>query len=176
MSPEIKIKRESISAEEYIDFLKGSDLGSQYPKERFEERISMLVDNVSIRRYSADYEHRLFSLIEHEGEEWKDYWYGSGRGKYIKALNSSITYLLFENEVLCGYARCRDDDGYGVYVYDLLVDKSYRGKDYGRMLMEQVCEDFPDAAVYVMSDVNPYYEKLGYEVEGTIFIVKKSRR
>lgn len=48
MSEEIKIEEERISAKEYIDFLKRTDLGSQYPKERFEERISKLVDNVSI--------------------------------------------------------------------------------------------------------------------------------
>ena len=44
----IVIKKERISAEEYIDFLKRTDLGSQYPKERFEERIARLVRNVSI--------------------------------------------------------------------------------------------------------------------------------
>ena len=47
-SVEIQIKEEYISAEEYIDFLKRTDLGSQYPKERFEERIKKLVKNVSI--------------------------------------------------------------------------------------------------------------------------------
>ena len=44
----ITISEERISAEEYIDFLKRSDLGSQYPKERFAERIPRLVNNVSI--------------------------------------------------------------------------------------------------------------------------------
>ena len=48
MGEEIKIKEERISAEEYTDFLKRTDLGSQYPKERFGERISRLVNNVSI--------------------------------------------------------------------------------------------------------------------------------
>lgn len=33
---------------EYIEFLKRTDLGSQYPKERFEKRIAKLVDHVSI--------------------------------------------------------------------------------------------------------------------------------
>ncbi|SDB61980.1 GNAT family N-acetyltransferase [Butyrivibrio sp. INlla16] len=45
---EINISEERITAEEYIDFLKRTDLGSQYPKERFEERIRKLVKNVSI--------------------------------------------------------------------------------------------------------------------------------
>ena len=33
------IKEERISAEEYIEFLKRTDLGSQYPRERFREWI-----------------------------------------------------------------------------------------------------------------------------------------
>ncbi len=45
---EIHITEERITAEEYVDFLKRTDLGSQYPKERFEERIRKLVKNVSI--------------------------------------------------------------------------------------------------------------------------------
>ena len=44
----IAINEERLSAEEYIDFLKRTDLGSQYPKERFRERIEKLVRNVSI--------------------------------------------------------------------------------------------------------------------------------
>ena len=45
---EIHMMEERITAEEYIDFLRRTDLGSQYPKERFEERIRKLVKNVSI--------------------------------------------------------------------------------------------------------------------------------
>ncbi len=48
MSGEIKIREERITAAEYISFLKRTDLGSQYPKERFVERISKLVNNVTI--------------------------------------------------------------------------------------------------------------------------------
>lgn len=44
----IIIKEERLSSSEYIDFLKRTDLGSQYPKERFYERIEKLVKNVSI--------------------------------------------------------------------------------------------------------------------------------
>ena len=39
---------ERLTAEEYIGFLKRTDLGSQYPLERFEERIARLVNTVSI--------------------------------------------------------------------------------------------------------------------------------
>ena len=43
-----KINEERLTANEYIEFLKRTDLGSQYPKERFEERISTLLENVSL--------------------------------------------------------------------------------------------------------------------------------
>lgn len=43
-----EINEERINAEEYINFLKRTDLGSQYPKERFEKRIPKLVNNVTI--------------------------------------------------------------------------------------------------------------------------------
>lgn len=39
---------ERIGKEEYIDFLKRTDLGSQYPRERFEERIERLLKNASV--------------------------------------------------------------------------------------------------------------------------------
>jgi GNAT superfamily N-acetyltransferase len=44
----IRIIKQSISAHDYIEFLTRSDLGSQYPKERFVERIEKLVHNVQI--------------------------------------------------------------------------------------------------------------------------------
>ena len=42
------IKQERLTADEYIEFLKNTDLGSQYPKERFYERIETLVSKVSL--------------------------------------------------------------------------------------------------------------------------------
>jgi len=48
LTPVITIRQERITSAEYIAFLKRTDLGSQYPKERFEERIARLVNTVSI--------------------------------------------------------------------------------------------------------------------------------
>ena len=44
----IVIIPERLSAEEYIEFLGRTDLGSQYPAERFDARIAKLVKNVPI--------------------------------------------------------------------------------------------------------------------------------
>jgi len=39
--------------------------------------------------------------------------------------------------------------------------------------MERVCHDFPENTVYVLGDVYTYYEdKLGYDIEGKVYIVK----
>lgn len=51
---EYKINEERLTADEYIEFLKHTDLGSQYPKERFNERISKLVKNTSISLVARD--------------------------------------------------------------------------------------------------------------------------
>ncbi len=69
MNDKIQIKEERITAEEYIDFLKRTDLGSQYPKERFEDRIKKLVSNVSIslvaRNESSTIVCALFGLTDY---------------------------------------------------------------------------------------------------------------
>ena len=48
MNETVTIQSRRLTTEEYIDFLKRTDLGSQYPKERFVERIERLLRNVSI--------------------------------------------------------------------------------------------------------------------------------
>ncbi len=59
----VEIKEERISAGEYIDFLKRTDLGSQYPKERFEERIAKLVDNVSVSLVARNEENKAVGVL-----------------------------------------------------------------------------------------------------------------
>ena len=63
MGINIKIKEERLSKEEYIDFLKRTDLGSQYPKERFEERISKLIKNVSVSLAARNEDELLVGVL-----------------------------------------------------------------------------------------------------------------
>lgn len=126
-----------------------------------------------IKRYTKADEKPLFDLLIDEGDDWSDYHGKEGRTKYLKALETSVIYVAYDEEVLCGYVRCKEDDGFGVYVYDLLVKKTNRGNNLGKMLMERVYYDFPDQTVYVMSDVDIYYTKLGYKKIGSIFQITK---
>lgn len=50
----IEYQEERLSADAYIEFLARTDLGSQYPKERFRDRIEKLVRNVSISLVARD--------------------------------------------------------------------------------------------------------------------------
>ena len=56
------IRQERITAEEYIRFLARTDLGSQYPQERFEERIARLVRNASISLTARDDQGELIGV------------------------------------------------------------------------------------------------------------------
>jgi len=86
-------------------------------------------------------------------------------------LAHSAVFVAYDKDELVGFIRVKDDDGFGVYIYDLLVAPKRRGQNLGRALMEKVCSEFPGAAVYVMSDVDEYYRKQGYQRIGSIFEV-----
>lgn len=116
---------------------------------------------------------KIFKLMQDEGEEWSEYY--QDQEKYSKALTNSFVYGVFVKHRLCGYVRCKDDDGFGIYIYDLLVDAGFRGRDFGKLLMERVYLEKPNNPIYVMSDVDLYYQKLGYEKEGSIFIVSTKK-
>jgi len=129
--------------------------------------------NIQIQKYnpSKDYE-QLLALIQSEGEEWEEYL----DPKYQVNLAQSITYVAYSDEVLCGYSRSMSDFGYFVWVIDLLVGEPYRGHSIGQQLLECIQLDFPNQEVFVMSDVDAYYEKLGYTKEGSIFKVEAAKR
>jgi len=125
---------------------------------------------MNIRPYREEDEPALFALLETEGEEWACYYVPSMRARYRKALLASLTYVADEGGMLCGYVRAIDDHGLYVYVCDLLVDKRFRGRQIGSRLMERICEDSTQP-VYVMSDADGYYQRLGYRREGSVFLV-----
>ena len=59
----IRIAEERISPAEYVDFLKRTDLGSQYPAERFEERIPRLLRSASVSLAARDGDGRLAGVL-----------------------------------------------------------------------------------------------------------------
>ena len=59
----ITIRSERLTAEGYIDFLKRTDLGSQYPKERFAERIPRLLENATISLAARNEENCIVGVL-----------------------------------------------------------------------------------------------------------------
>ena len=59
----ITYNEERLSSTDYIDFLKRTNLGSQYPKERFSERIEKLVKNVSISLIARDESKKIVGVL-----------------------------------------------------------------------------------------------------------------
>ena len=126
---------------------------------------------MEIKKFTRSDEDALMRLIEDQGEEWTCYSTADVAPSYRRALENSITYVAYSDDILCGYARAIDDNGFYVYVCDLLVSLKYRGNGIGRALMESIRVDYPAQTTYVMSDVDEYYEKQRFPREGTVFEV-----
>ena len=63
LESELTIREERITPEEYLQFLKRTDLGMQYPRERFAERIGRLVSTVSISLTARDGDGLLVGVL-----------------------------------------------------------------------------------------------------------------
>ncbi len=57
------IQSERLTIAEYIDFLKRSDLGAQYPLERFETRVARVLQNASISLAAREADGRLVGVL-----------------------------------------------------------------------------------------------------------------
>ncbi|WP_422485852.1 GNAT family N-acetyltransferase [Gudongella sp. DL1XJH-153] len=129
---------------------------------------------MEIRKYQKDQDEAgLMKMIRDEGEDWYCYWADEVNEMYRQALENSITYVAYEGGEICGYSRSINDNGFYIYVCDLLVRKSCRGVGIGKSLMESIYSDYPPMTVYVMSDVDGYYDTLGYRREGSVFEVSR---
>ena len=126
---------------------------------------------MQIRKYEKADEDNVMKIIELEGKEWEDYSAPKNQNMFRKALEKSITYVAYEDDELCGFSRSVDDNACEIIVCDLLVTPKHRGKNIGSKLMECIYNDYSNKTVYVMSDVDDYYKKQGYEKVGTVFEV-----
>lgn len=127
-----------------------------------------------IKKYEIEDTEAVMDLIREEGEDWMCYVTSEASEKYQSSLLNSITYVAFEDEVLCGFSRSFHDCDLYIYVLDLLVKPKFRGRSIGRQLIECIYKDYSVKTVYVLSGIDEYYEKQGYHKEGSIFSVPDS--
>ncbi len=121
----------------------------------------------NIFRYDKTYEAELTALLDKD-PEWNSF---TSKGKmdvFRSALLSSQTYICKGQGKVCGYLRALVD-GFGIYVSELYVAPDFRNNGYGRALLRELKQDHPDQVVYVLSDEDLYYEKLGCKRVGSVF-------
>ena len=59
----VTIQERRLTPEEYIEYLKRTDLGSQYPRERFEERIPRLLEKTSLTLAAGDETGKIVGVL-----------------------------------------------------------------------------------------------------------------
>lgn len=99
----------------------------------------------------------------------KDSYWGKGRtfAEQSIALQNSINFGLFYNNKQIAYTRVMTDKVFFAYVLDFFVIESYRGKGYGKLLMEKVLSFEPlkqvDKWMLATKDAHGLYSKFGFE-------------
>jgi ribosomal protein S18 acetylase RimI-like enzyme len=133
------------------------------------------MNSLQLRAYEADHDaHALLELLQAQGAEWACYSEPEAWLRYQAVLKASVCVVACEADRVVGYARALLDGDFYLYICDLLVDGSARGKGLGLALMRNLTQRYPNLTPYVMSDVDAYYEGLDFERHGSIFEVKFS--
>ncbi len=120
-----------------------------------------------ILRYEYIHEPELIALLLAE-PDWNVFTRADRIDEFRQALRSSETYVCKSQDRLCGYLRALVD-GFGIYVSELYVAPGYRNLGYGRELLRTIKQHHPDQDVYVLSDEDAYYAKLGCKRVGSVF-------
>lgn len=120
-----------------------------------------------ILKYEKEHEAELLALLTAE-PDWKSFTSDGAVDIFRKSLLDSETYVCQSQDKICGYLRALVD-GFGVYVSELYVEPRYRNSGYGRRLLGKIKDAHPYQDVFVFSDEDLYYEKLGCKRIGSIF-------
>lgn len=121
----------------------------------------------SILKYQKKHEDELIFLLGQE-PDWGSFLSHDAIDKFREALRESETFLCEFEGNICGYIRALVDN-FGIYISELYVSPQYRGKGVGAELLERIKQEYPKQDVYVLSDEDAYYEKLGYQRVGSVF-------
>lgn len=120
-----------------------------------------------IVRYSIDHEGGLLDLLKNE-PDWNEYTAPDFIEVFRQSLLDSDTLVCKDGSAYYGYLRAITD-GLGLYISELYVAPPGRNRGIGRRLLKAFKEQNINREVYVLSDEDSYYEKLGYRKVGSIF-------
>lgn len=125
----------------------------------------MLMSEIS--RYGKAQESELIALLSRE-PDWSSFTGPDVIDVFERVLLTSETYICMSEGKICGYVRALVD-GFGIYVSELYVAPGYRNNGYGKRLLWEVRRAHCGQDVYVLSDEDLYYEKLGCKRVGSVF-------
>ena len=123
---------------------------------------------MNITKYRPEHEEAVLSAIKND-PNWEMFTNDDAIETYKNSLKKGVTYVCYDNSEFCGYVRALLDEGFAIYVSELYVIPGYRNRRIGRSLLERVKVDFPNLAVYALSDEDAYYENIGYKKTGSVF-------
>ncbi len=121
-----------------------------------------------ILKYTRDHEDAVIAAIEKD-PDWDMFTNQTSLPAYKQRLDDSLTYVCYRADEFCGYVRAIMDEPFAVYISELFVVPRWRSRSVGRTLIKKVKMDFEHLTVYVLSDEDAYYEKLGYRNVGSVF-------
>ena len=118
-------------------------------------------------RYDKTYEAELIALLKKD-PEWDSFTHTGTIDVFKSALLTSQTYICKSQVEVCGYLRALVD-GFGIYVSEIYVAPAFRNNGYGKGLLKTLNKDHPDQVIFVLSDEDLYYEKLGCKRVGSVY-------
>jgi len=97
-------------------------------------------------------------------------------------LDNSQIIIGIENEQkeLIAFARVLSDLVYKAFIFDVIVDSGYRGKNLSKVLMEAVLnhpklKNIEGIELYCLAEMKPFYEKWGFsDMTGELVFMKKT--
>lgn len=120
-----------------------------------------------IMHYRVEREPELLALLAAE-PDWREFMSAEGLPRFRTALRDTLSLVCFDDGRICGYLRALVD-GFGLYVSELYVAPAARRRGHGRALLQHLRDSHVGQPVYVLSDEDTYYEKLGCVRVGSVF-------
>ena len=117
--------------------------------------------------FRVEHEPELLALLARE-PDWREFMSAEGLPRFRAALRDSLTLVCFDDGRACGYLRALVDR-FGLYVSELYVAPEARGHGHGRALLQHLRDAHAGQDVYVLSDEDAYYARLGYTRAGSVF-------
>lgn len=121
--------------------------------------------NMEILKYSEKRDYG-FIMKSCENERWESF-YTDKKDDYKKALESSYTYVLYENGAYCGFIRGITDGFFTLFIPEIIIDAEYRHRGYGTALINRLRAEFPDTRTDLLSDNDAFYISQGFHKLGT---------